>query len=611
MTLTAGTLLTAGCSTDKETTEDLGRVPVNLSCVTVQATDTRAANDLNETQLTSGNVKVNMKKHSEAWDAANALDYTAGAGGTLTAVADKFFYDNDGSTVDIIAYYPSTAGTSFSVLADQSADDNYKGSDLMWAEPVVNQSRTTAAVTLKMNHKMAKISVKATAGVGSGISKITSIKLLNIKPEVSFNQITGAVGAASGTPITITAADNSEGVSQTDFHAVVFPAQEIDGNFIEITADGQTAIYKVNEKTFMAGHQYSITVDVISSALNTSNTIISWDDSDAAIAGVASVTNPLVIGAISAQAYTGTEVTLPSISVTCNGLDVSSSNYDVYYANNVDPGKATVYIAGKEGTTYEGMYGARDFKIEAPSITSSLINSSHVGWIVASNGKVYPNRSVLIDDVAIGVAMIAYVGENAGDADVGYRGLAIALNDANNGNKVDFCSQNGVYCLDASSRMTSDPPNVYETYPAVLSYKNGIASTTKYISGVAGHTHAAATAITTYRSSVTHPTGTSDWFMPSAGQWNLLSKGMLSKVAGYVVADLSYDDNLSLCADNYAGLLLAAGGSVLNGGYWASTEYNNYLIHYGTSGGRYGYNYKYHSTYFATPTDYVRLVFAF
>ena len=279
MTLTAGTLLTAGCSTDKETTEDLGRVPVNLSCVTVQATDTRAANDLNETQLTSGNVKVNMKKHSEVWNAANALDYTAGAGGTLTAVADKFFYDNDGSTVDIIAYYPSTAGTSFSVLADQSADDNYKGSDLMWAEPVVNQSRTTAAVTLKMNHKMAKISVKATAGVGISQSQITAIKLKQVKPTVTFDQTTGAVGAADGTATDIlVASDPSIGLSGSANYAAVIPAQTIDGAFLEITADGQTATYAVNSKSFEAGRAYTLDITVNSAALGLTNAITDWND---------------------------------------------------------------------------------------------------------------------------------------------------------------------------------------------------------------------------------------------------------------------------------------------------------------------------------------------
>ena len=138
--------LLAACSSDKEAQEPEGRLPISLGYTTVELDQTRAANDVNETRFTSGTVKVNMKKHSaDSW--GTAVDYTAGTGGTLST-ENPFYYESDGSTVDIIAYYPSTAGTTFSVETDQTSDEDYQASDLMWATPIVNQSRTPATVTL-------------------------------------------------------------------------------------------------------------------------------------------------------------------------------------------------------------------------------------------------------------------------------------------------------------------------------------------------------------------------------------------------------------------------------------------------------------------------------
>ena len=77
----------------------------------------------------------------------------------------------------------------------------------------------------------------------------------------------------------------------------------------------------------------------------------------------------------------------------------------------------------------------------------------------------------------------------------------------------------------------------------------GIANTDALV-GHDSHTHAAAKAARDYNSG-THPTGTSAWFLPSAGQW----------------------DKMATAAGSYANLITNAG---LQGGdfsaYWSSTE---------------------------------------
>ena len=87
------------------------------------------------------------------------------------------------SRIDIAACYPATAGTSFSVLDDQTSDANYKASDLMFAS-VTGQAKQAVPVILAFSHKMAKINVNITPG--AGVDAIESVTILNVKPTVSF-----------------------------------------------------------------------------------------------------------------------------------------------------------------------------------------------------------------------------------------------------------------------------------------------------------------------------------------------------------------------------------------------------------------------------------------
>jgi hypothetical protein len=76
----------------------------------------------------------------------------------------------------------------------------------------------------------------------------------------------------------------------------------------------------------------------------------------------------------------------------------------------------------------------------------------------------------------------------------------------------------------------------------------GIANTDALV-GHATHTHAAASAARGYNGG-THPTGTSAWFLPSAGQW---------------------DKMITAAGDSYG--TLKHNASLQSGdGYWSSTE---------------------------------------
>ena len=145
------------------------------------------------------------------------------------------------------------------------------------------------------------------------------------------------------------------------------------------------------------------------------------------------------------------------------------------------------------------------------------------------------------------VAKIFYVGNDAetSSSNTTFKhGLALALKDAG---QVAFCSQQSAACF-ASGHQYGE---------ANLSNDlTGIANTDELVKH-ASHTHYAAKAAREYKyadgvDAGAHPYGTSEWFLPSAGQWNL----MMSAAGGHT--ELQSNANLS--------------NSTQVGYYWASTE---------------------------------------
>lgn len=254
-------LMMAACSQMENPMEE--RTPITLAYTTVQATETKAAQNLNEGTFAAGEtVKVRISNTGESsW---TDYDFTTAAGGAMSPAGAVPYYPAGAQNIDIVAYYPSTAGTSFSVQTDQTADAAYKASDLMFAS-VTNQAKQAGAVSLAFTHKMAKINVNITAE--QGVGSITGVSLLNIKPTVSFDRATGAVGTATGTATAI--AMSNEG-------AAVIPAQTIDGGLLSIVTDKGTATYTVAGKEFAAGQQYTINITVNLRAVGTTNAITGW-----------------------------------------------------------------------------------------------------------------------------------------------------------------------------------------------------------------------------------------------------------------------------------------------------------------------------------------------
>lgn len=227
----------------------------------------------------------------------------------------------------------------------------------------------------------------------------------------------------------------------------------------------------------------------------------------------------------------------------------------------------TVTIGGKTGAISESPY-----TYEPPKALSAS-TAEDVGKVIGANGQVYATVSAATEAGTTASAIIAYVG-SAGSADVSsdtYKGLAIALTDANNGSKCQWHTANSGTCVSQIIAISN-----------AITYKNGIACTETLAnsngSGVttncSGHTHAAATAARSY--STARPSGTSAWFLPSMGQWNLIVQGLATKKAGSAVTtNLTQAPNDTYVASNLNSVITDAGGTGLQSdNYWSSTECN-------------------------------------
>ena len=259
-------LLMAGCSAENEP-EVGGRTPIKLGYTVLQANETRAATDLNNGYLAANDkVMVKVSTHgADNYDQSCTYLATNSAGGLVPASTAIPTYPDNNAHVDIVAYYPSTAGTTFTVKADQTSDDNYKASDLMFAS-ISNQAPTTGTVNLAFAHQMAKIIVNASAASGSGIT-ISGVTLKNIAPTVAFTQ-TAPVDYT-------TAATGSTDIIMSNQGAALIPQQTVDGQFLVISTSAGNATYSLS-KEFLAGHQYTLNITINSAAVGTTNTITGW-----------------------------------------------------------------------------------------------------------------------------------------------------------------------------------------------------------------------------------------------------------------------------------------------------------------------------------------------
>jgi len=374
-------MLTA-CSNDDAQIAD--RMPITLTGTTLTLTETRtsANTDLNNGYLENGQgVKVLIRNTGSNGDWAGCI-YTAGAGGTLTPPTIPPYYPLDETNVDIVAYCPFDASSTFTVQEDQTNNDNYMASDLLFASKS-NQEKTPDAVPLQFEHKMAKVVVNVTAASASGITEIQTVTLQNVKRQVTFNQTSGVVSNA-GTYGNTTVRLVKDGNTTTVTGAAVIPAQTISGTLLTVVTDIGTATYSVESKEFNAGKVYVLNIYVGRTSIDATTQITGWTDTEGAIVGNATSTgDPFLTFTVN-----GATFRMVFVKGTDDNIAMNWGNYNT--SNAESPIIRSVTIQGLS-----------DYYIGQTEVTNKLWNaimgSKPSGQ--SNNGDNYPVAMVSWDNI--------------------------------------------------------------------------------------------------------------------------------------------------------------------------------------------------------------------
>ena len=350
--------------------DDSQGVPITFTYTALQvdtaATRSAASATLSDAVIEANQaVTVRVSQHGQSQ--FSSYTFTSASGGVLTPPQQAPTYPINGASVDIRAFTPSSAATgTFTVQQHQETNAGYIASDLMWTK-VDNQSSSASPVPLTFVHKMAK--VRVTAHAGTAISSINQIRLVNVKPTVTFDYdgSSGALGAATGST---TVYLFTEGTGNTATGVACIPPQTFTNTnllAVDVTlADGTstgTVYYRVDSKQFAGSKLYSLDVTVSRLQVGTTITISGWTDSNPVNTTSG---GEFTIADIPAQTYSVSGST-PAVTVSYMGSALTSSDYDVYYYSNVDAGTAYVGVLGKNH--YAGVHGIKSFTINKANPT--------------------------------------------------------------------------------------------------------------------------------------------------------------------------------------------------------------------------------------------------
>lgn len=270
-----------------------GRTPIALVS---SVNNSRSANaGLQEAQLAKDmNVGV-FVNNGEAGLIENGNNNRLAADGAGALVGgNAMYYPIDGSAVSIYAYAPYSDGwalgeNTFTVSADQSTDEGYLASDLLYGTPD-NNSITSSAnpVSIHFKHKLSKLKLNFDMGETEVNLQGATVSVVNTLPAITLNLQDGTLGTASGAAANIKAAVFGADAAEFQASAVIVP-QTIAANteFVEVTVGTDT--YKAelaSEVNFEEGKVYTYTVkfdkkgEDVTVALVPATTLDGWGDGD-------------------------------------------------------------------------------------------------------------------------------------------------------------------------------------------------------------------------------------------------------------------------------------------------------------------------------------------
>ena len=522
-------LLLAGCTSEEP--KELGcvqRIPLEFFVNTLDIT--RATGDQQGTQFDNGTeVRMNMK--------------------IGTAAAQDYFFkyrSSDKKLVPLTAsggsetklYYPY--GNSGSDATNITINYAYAPSTLTAGAAATVASNQSETANYKQSDLVwigSQVLIRPTSDLGSGVS--LTFKHLMTKLRI---KVTKGSGVSSITSIKLKGIKNSYTFTPSAAEASV--ASSLSGSQDIIVASSASDLAGSNYYTASIPAQtISNTSLFLEIATNAGNASYILDKEKSLVAG---------------KQYT--------LDITVNSLAVGHVATITDWTDDI--GKIQVQTA----------------------LTLLNVTSDHVGWFITSDGYVYQNKAAVDAASKTAVAMIGYVGATGSvDNSGSYRGLALALSDANNGTAVNWCSQESAACL-----KNTQESNTPEGVAAAKLYLGGIKNTMALI-GHTSHTHNAAL-VAVSNNGTAAPKGTSGWFLPTYGQWSLIVQGLNG---GSGLTGTRQEIYITTAVNAHFTNAGFSSATMVNGNYWANndiydSQYNyNVAYCYRIYDGRMGNNHKY------------------
>ena len=389
-------ILTA-CSENYASEEAQQRPTHNEDLVPVQfsVSDQRTADFSSFTRATTSIITFDANEIVKVFVKANGAsgytdyDYTTASSGqsvNLTVPATPPYYPpGTNTTVEAYAYYPSTAGSTFTVASDQTSDADYKASDLMYAiNRTVTKGLNDGNNLLQMAHQMAQLNITANVQAASDLT-ISRVEVIAQK-SVTFAPNSANIVTTTGSSGTIIAL-NSAGTGY-----IVIPPQSINGVIIKVITglgtNDEIATYAfTGSGTFNSGDSYAIDLTVSPDQLGFTTAINNWNgvgSVNVIPAGTLTILSYPGLTAIPAQEFTDSAIE-PAFIVKKGDETVDPSLYTTIWVNNVNSGKAYIIVTGKG--TQEGTVGMTSFTItpangkivyDVPSVTKTYGNEPFV-----------------------------------------------------------------------------------------------------------------------------------------------------------------------------------------------------------------------------------------
>ena len=439
------------------------------------------------------------------------------SGSTLTAswATTENVYVKKGSDWATGSFQPETSGTTATLKGSLSgitiaADDNLtlqfpKSGDITYA----GQLGTLADIQTNFDWTTANVEVESVSPSGNINPKAATTTFTNQQAIIKFTLQDKGNSDAAISPSAFTVSDGTSTVELTNIPAdtytangasnvlyVAFPAAG-SAKTITLTATVGDNVYNYSKSgaTFVNGQYYEITVK-----MNKILSRVTESNATGVLAGGYKAITADQAATLAKQCWTvagGTVYVVYNIA--------GSPILSVYYVKT-DDGESTTssYIPAKSASTLYAE-GSTAWFVEPTYTMASAATTADKGKLICTAGHIHAYGSA--DGCsATRVAKIIYVGSDMCEDAPYNHGLALAMSDANSGSKCYWR---------ATMPEGTDPEHDYHTLKNTFTTESGL----QYNESHNNATYPAFQAAIS-NNSTTKPTGCSDWFLPTAYQFN-------------------------------------------------------------------------------------------